>query len=146
MVISDHKSPSSSNNFPSLILRQALIDSGVNERSSIFRSACLLQDAPRRKGPRILGPLEASSRTVGGSAGSEDLVCCVEDALRGALSDRLAFAPFLDVAPAVLHAGKAQRLAAQESDRLGFDFADVAWRDLGFGEILLLTTLVQNKF
>src|SRR5437868_11082277 len=72
-------------------------------------------------------------------ARAQDLIGSAEDPLGGALGDRLAFAPVLNVAPAELRAGKAQGLTAQKRDRLGFDFSDVPRRDFGFGEILLLT-------
>src|SRR2546421_11021 len=87
----------------------------------------------------MLGRLGFRDAQLRWTAGAEDLVGRVEDALGGALGDRLAFAPLLDVTPAELRAGKAQGLAAEESYGLRFDFAHVARRDLGFGEILLLT-------
>src|SRR5438093_11586925 len=87
---------------------------------------------------RLTNPGKHPLRGVRLLTRAQDLIGHAEDPLGGALGDRLPFAPLLNVAPAELRAGKAQGLAAQKRDRLGFDFPHVARRDLGFGETLFI--------
>ena len=103
------------------------------------RSTRRREEEPIAVNGRCVGGPCSPLRGVGLAAGAEDLVGGAEDSLAGALGDRLAFAPFLNVASAELRAGKAQGFAAKKRDGLSFDFSHVAWRDLGFGEILFVT-------
>src|SRR5205814_1461715 len=68
----------------------------------------------------------------------KDLVRNVENALRRTLADWLGTTPGLNVTPAELRASETQRLATQQRDGFGFDFANFPRRDLRILEFVLV--------
>jgi len=73
------------------------------------------------------------------SACARNLVGGVENALCGALTDGLASAPRLDIAPGVFRAWKPERFTAKQGHCFGFYFANISGGSFGVGEVAFLT-------
>ena len=86
-------------------------------------------------------------------AGAKNLVGGVEDALRRTFANGLSMTPGLDIASAEFRSGKSQRLAAQQCDGFGLNFANFSGCNLRILEFMLIavsenhvTGFVEHRF
>ena len=78
------------------------------------------------------------------SACAKNLVGGVENALGGTLTDGLASAPRLDIAPAIFRARQPKRFAAKQRHGFGFYLANISGCGFGVGKVALIAMAKGN--